>query len=536
MRLPVLTALVALALAAVPAAAAAERSVPRGWLGVIADGPLTDPATRSDGEWDLMAAQRRRVGADGLRLARSAQPAGGAADRLRAPRTRVVLRRPRARGCRCCRSCTARPAGRRPPGDAGLAAARHGGLRRLPDARWSRATGRTGSLWAEHPELAARADPRLADLERAEPHALLDRAQPFARRYVKLLRARARALRAADPGSRTILAGLPNESWIALRAIYKAGGRGAFDAVALHPYTGKPRNVVRLDRVRARARCAATATRRKPVWVTELSWPAAQGQDRRADRASRPPTRARRRGSATALKLLARRAQAAEDRARRTGTRGSRARARPSAFDWSGLRRAARRPLVVSAPSLACSGARRAARALAEPRCAGAATSSASTSRAVRVPGERRGAREAGRAQALALGGVAEQRRGRARANASPSGGASRAAPPRGLRQRGDVGGDHGRPARHRLEHRQAEALVEGRQRERLGARVEAGQQRVGHGPRQPQRVEPLPRAANCGRWPPATTTSTPLGASAAPPGRARARFLRAVWEATQST
>src|SRR4051794_25284944 len=40
-RLPAATVLIVLALAALPSAAAAERSVPRGWLGVIADGPLT---------------------------------------------------------------------------------------------------------------------------------------------------------------------------------------------------------------------------------------------------------------------------------------------------------------------------------------------------------------------------------------------------------------------------------------------------------------------------------------------------------------
>ena len=41
---PVLAALCAALLLAAPAQA---RSVPRGWLGVQADGPLTDPATRS---------------------------------------------------------------------------------------------------------------------------------------------------------------------------------------------------------------------------------------------------------------------------------------------------------------------------------------------------------------------------------------------------------------------------------------------------------------------------------------------------------
>ena len=94
---------------------------------------------------------------------------------------------------------------------------------------------------------------------------------------MKLLRASRRALRAADPGSRTILAGLPNESWIALRKVYKAGGRGAFDAVALHPYTGRPRNVIRLIEF-ARREMRRFHDGRKPVWLTELSWPASQGK------------------------------------------------------------------------------------------------------------------------------------------------------------------------------------------------------------------------------------------------------------------
>ena len=94
---------------------------------------------------------------------------------------------------------------------------------------------------------------------------------------MQLLRASRRALRAADPGSRTMLAGLPNESWIALRKIYKAGGHGAFDAVALHPYTGKPRNVIKLIEF-ARKEMRKHGDRRKPVWLTELSWPASKGK------------------------------------------------------------------------------------------------------------------------------------------------------------------------------------------------------------------------------------------------------------------
>ena len=102
---------------------------------------------------------------------------------------------------------------------------------------------------------------------------------------MKLLRASRRALRAADPGSRTILAGLPNESWIALRKVYKAGGRGAFDAVALHPYTGRPRNVIKLIEF-ARAR-DARARRRAQAGVADRAVVAGvEGQDRRARRGS----------------------------------------------------------------------------------------------------------------------------------------------------------------------------------------------------------------------------------------------------------
>jgi len=100
---------------------------------------------------------------------------------------------------------------------------------------------------------------------------------PWAPSYVALLKAADAALKAADAGSRTILAGLPNESWTALRTIYAAGGRGAFDVVALHPYTRRPENVVRLVQF-ARREMRRRGDARMAVWVTELSWPAAVGK------------------------------------------------------------------------------------------------------------------------------------------------------------------------------------------------------------------------------------------------------------------
>jgi hypothetical protein len=136
--------------------------------------------------------------------------------------------------------------------------------------------GPAGSFWAERPELPR--TPVRAWQVWNEPN--LTRywsQQPFAPSYVRLLKAADRAIHAADPGATTVLAGLPNESFRALRSIYRAGGRGAFDVVALHPYTGRPANVVKLISL-ARKEMRRGRDKRLPVWVTELSWPAAKGR------------------------------------------------------------------------------------------------------------------------------------------------------------------------------------------------------------------------------------------------------------------
>src|SRR4029077_3047087 len=71
--------------------------------------------------------------------------------------------------------------------------------------------GPSGSLWAEHPEVAPRPirDWQIWNEPNLTRYWTPPRGQGFAPSYVKLLRAAHRALVAADPGSRTILAGLP---------------------------------------------------------------------------------------------------------------------------------------------------------------------------------------------------------------------------------------------------------------------------------------------------------------------------------------
>ena len=261
------------------------------------------------------AARRPRAGAQ--RPARLARSAGGrAADRARQPvhvrvgpdgglGRRELLRRVRlarrparrgradrllrdGRGGR--RRRAAAPAGAagcaphaglgRRPGPARLAAARHGGVHEL----LGRAGGSrrlNGSLWTALPGLPR--TPIRAWQIWNEPN--LTRywsSQPFAKPYVRLLRASRRALRAADPGSRTILARLPNESWIALRRIYQAGGRGAFDVVALHPTLAAADAVKLIEFARREMRRYRDAGR-----VADGALVAGgEGQDRRARRGS----------------------------------------------------------------------------------------------------------------------------------------------------------------------------------------------------------------------------------------------------------
>lgn len=339
--------LVAAVLLVAPAPAGA--AVPRSWLGVMADGPMTDPSLDHAGEW----ARLRPSGVGHVRAAffwPHAQPTSDVLDFARSDH--VVLSAARQR------------LGVLPVvhGTPGWAAAREGSApppRRAAFAGYLRALvrryGPRGSFWAEHPEVARRPirDWQVWNEPNLEPYWST---QPFARSFVPVMRAARRALRAEDRGARAILAGLPNRSWIALRAIYRAGGRGAFDAVALHPYTGKPGHVVKFVKL-ARRQMRRYGDRRKPVLITELSWPATKrrhsstgfetseyGQALRLRRALRLLARERRR-----LKI------------ERVYWYTWLSVERGSAFGWSGLRRL-RGDRVVSARSLRAF--RRTARAL----------------------------------------------------------------------------------------------------------------------------------------------------------------------------
>jgi hypothetical protein len=359
-------ALAAMLLAAAPA----QASVPDGWLGVTLDGPFDATEGR---EWDRIAA----AGADTVRTAMRwyhFQPYRTAVDvpPSEVARFRDVEGVPTdfshmdefvAAAAR--RRLEVLPVVHAAPAWAVSRPEEDGSRPRHPAtfARFMKALvaryGPRGSLWSEQPGLP-RVPIRAWQIWNEPNLTQYWSKQPFARSFVRMLRDASAAVRAADRGATVVLAGLTNKSWRALRSVYRAGGRRHFDAVALHPFTRRPADVVRLIRL-ARGVMQQYGDRRKPVWITELSWPAAEGKVSRRNRTGFEVTdKVQARNLGIVLRLLAReRERLRIERvvwytwlSEGSGT---------NPFNWSGLRRL-RRESVVDAPAMRAF--RRAARAL----------------------------------------------------------------------------------------------------------------------------------------------------------------------------
>lgn len=124
-----------------------------------------------------------------------------------------------------------------------------------------------------------------------EPNTTIDwhaASGPDPERYARILRAAARAIRAARPGVPVVFAGLPPSADTAdgrlsprtfLRRAYAAGARGSFDALGVHPYphpdarTPTPA-LDKLDAAIDQVRAARDAAQdgETPLWVTEVGY------------------------------------------------------------------------------------------------------------------------------------------------------------------------------------------------------------------------------------------------------------------------
>jgi hypothetical protein len=140
--------------------------------------------------------------------------------------------------------------------------------------------GPTGSFWIEHPEVPFL--PVHAWQVWNEPNIPnWWRGGVSARAYVRLLRAGAAAIRAADPGAEVVAAGLPNSKLGVpfldyLDQMYRAGARGVFDTLAIHPYSRDVGGVLALAE-RARAVMNRWHDRSR-LWITEFGWSTGGGK------------------------------------------------------------------------------------------------------------------------------------------------------------------------------------------------------------------------------------------------------------------
>lgn len=99
----------------------------------------------------------------------------------------------------------------------------------------------------------------------------------WAKAYVPLLRAARTAIKAEDRNAKVVAAGLTNKSWVDLGKLYDAGARRLFDAAAIHPFSARVENVVKIVKL-ARNEMNRNGDSRKPLLLTEISWSSGKGQ------------------------------------------------------------------------------------------------------------------------------------------------------------------------------------------------------------------------------------------------------------------
>src|SRR4051794_38331501 len=136
--------------------------------------------------------------------------------------------------------------------------------------------GHHGEYWNEHPEVPRRPIGRWQVWN--EPDGSRDWSdQPGIPGYVKLLKPAHDAIKAADPKAKVVLAGLVGRSWRDLAQVYKEGGRRYFDVAAIHPFTLKLVNVMKILKW-SRQVMRRHHDAHKPLVISEMSWPSAQGK------------------------------------------------------------------------------------------------------------------------------------------------------------------------------------------------------------------------------------------------------------------
>ena len=269
-----LALLIAGALLLTPAvASSAVAKTPKGFFGVMVNGPLDDPAV----DLDAQAATMRADGVQSWRVEMAwdqvepaqGQFAFGPTDRkvLAAARQGIDVLGLALRAPGWANGGTGNPF--TPP----VRPSDYAAYLKALVARY----GPTGSLWLEHPDVPRRPvrsweiwnEPNLKNYFAK---------QPFTRPYAALLRAAYPAVKAADRGATVLMASMANYSWRDLAKLLDVPGpRLKFDAAGAHPFSGRPSNAVKIVRLNRQA-LDKRGYRKVPLWLTELTWSSAKGK------------------------------------------------------------------------------------------------------------------------------------------------------------------------------------------------------------------------------------------------------------------
>jgi hypothetical protein len=138
--------------------------------------------------------------------------------------------------------------------------------------------GPQGTLWSGHPDVAP--VPIRSWQVWNEPDIFKYWADTsFAPGYVALLRAARDAIKAADPDAQVVAAGLTNRSWEDLDQLYAAGADDLFDVAAIHPFSRRVANVLKLAEL-ARGVMDKHGDAEKPLLLSEVSWSSGRGHSR----------------------------------------------------------------------------------------------------------------------------------------------------------------------------------------------------------------------------------------------------------------
>jgi hypothetical protein len=254
-------------------ASSAHAAVPKGFFGVMVNGPLDDPGVDLD-------AQAAAMKADGVRAWRVemawdlVEPAQGQFNW--GPTDRKVLAAAK-QGIDVLGLALRAPGwangGSGSPFTPPTKTSDYAAYLKALVARY----GPAGSLWLEHPE-APKRPVRAWEIWNEPNLKEYFTQQPFAKPYAALLRAAYPAVKGADPGATVLMASMANYSWRDLATLLDVTGpKLKFDVAGAHPFSGRPSNAVKIVRLNRQA-LDRRGYKKVPLWLTELTWSSAKGK------------------------------------------------------------------------------------------------------------------------------------------------------------------------------------------------------------------------------------------------------------------